>query len=104
MPTASRERLVTRRVTERLPGWDRPAGRPRVAVVFEVYADPLELRAVLADIERKNDDVIVNCGDLIAGQWPNEMVEQLATCGTPVVHMRGNGNRMVADAHDDLLR
>ena len=74
----------------------------RVAVLSDVHANPWALQAVLADVARAGVEVVVNCGDLVAGPWPDEVVDLLAGCAIPVVHVRGNGDRMVADAHDDL--
>ena len=74
----------------------------RVAVLSDVHANPWALQAVLADVAEAGVEVIVDCGDLVAGPWPDEAVALLAGCGTAVVHVRGNGDRMVADAHDDL--
>lgn len=72
----------------------------RLAVVSDVHANPWALRAVLGEIAREGVDVVVNCGDLVAGPWPGEVVDLLAGLAAPVVHVRGNGDRMVADAHD----
>lgn len=72
----------------------------RVAVLSDVHANPFALRAVLQDVRRAGADVIVNLGDLLAGPWPVETVEELFTGGFPVVSVRGNGDRMVADAYD----
>lgn len=72
----------------------------RVAVVSDVHANPFALRAVLQDVRRAGAGVIVNLGDLVAGPWPVETVEELFAAGLPVVSVRGNGDRMVADAYD----
>ena len=71
-----------------------------MAVLSDVHANPWALAAVLDDVARVGVDLVVNCGDLTAGPWPQRVVDQLAGFGLPVVHVRGNGDRMVADAHD----
>lgn len=73
-----------------------------MAVVSDIHGNPWALRAVLADIRRAGVDLLVNCGDLVAGPWPSEVVDELADCTVPVVSVRGNGDRMVADAFDGL--
>lgn len=39
----------------------------RVAVLSDVHANPWALRAVLAEVQSAGVDLIVNCGDLVAG-------------------------------------
>ncbi len=72
----------------------------RVAVVSDVHGNPWALRAVLDDIRAASVDLVVNCGDLLAGPWPTEVVDELLRCGVPVLSVRGNGDRMVSDAYD----
>lgn len=72
----------------------------RVAVLSDVHGNPWALRAALEDVRRVSVDLVVNCGDLVAGPWPTEVVEELLGCGLPVLSVRGNGDRMVADASD----
>lgn len=72
----------------------------RVAVLSDVHGNPWALRAVLEDVRRASVDLVVNCGDLIAGPWPTEVVDELFGCGVPVLSVRGNGDRMVADAFE----
>lgn len=72
----------------------------RVAVLSDVHANPWALRAVLAEVRAAGVDLVVDCGDLVAGPWPSAVVEELYGCGLPVLSVRGNGDRMVADAFD----
>lgn len=74
----------------------------RAAVLSDVHGNPWALHAVLEAVRQAGVDVIVNCGDLVAGPWPAEVVDELFACGLPVVSVRGNGDRMVADAFDGL--
>jgi len=69
-------------------------------VLSDVHGNPWALRAALEDVRRVSVDLVVNCGDLVAGPWPTEVVEELLGCGLPVLSVRGNGDRMVADASD----
>ena len=72
----------------------------RVAVVSDVHGNPWAMRAVLGEIRTADVDLVVNCGDLVAGPWPTEVLEELLGCGIPVLSVRGNGDRMVCDAYD----
>ncbi len=72
----------------------------RVAVLSDVHGNPWALRATLNDVRRAAVDLVVNCGDLVAGPWPTEVVDELLGYGLPVLSVRGNGDRMVADAFD----
>lgn len=72
----------------------------RVAVLSDVHGNPWALRAALDAVHRQGVDLIVNCGDLVAGPWPVEVVDELLGCGIPVTSVRGNGDRMIADAYD----
>ena len=74
----------------------------RVAVLSDVHGNPWALRAVLESVRLAGVDVVVNCGDLVAGAWPTEVVDELFACRFPVVSVRGNGDRMVADAFDGV--
>lgn len=76
------------------------ASNARVAVLSDVHANPWALRAVLAEVRTADVDLIVNCGDLVAGPWPNAVVDALYSVGVPVLSVRGNGDRLVADAYD----
>jgi predicted phosphodiesterase len=71
-----------------------------VAVLSDVHGNPWALRATLDDVRRRGVDLIVNCGDLVAGPWPVEVIDELFGFGLPVVSVRGNGDRTVADAYD----
>lgn len=72
----------------------------RVAMVSDVHGNPWAMRAVLDEIRTADVDLVVNCGDLVAGPWPTEVLEELLGCGIPVLSVRGNGDRMVCDAYD----
>ena len=72
----------------------------RVAVVSDIHGNPWALRAVLEEVRLEAVDLVVNCGDLTAGPWPVEVIDDLMGCGVPVLSVRGNGDRMVCDAYD----
>jgi predicted phosphodiesterase len=67
----------------------------RIAVLADIHGNILALRSVLADIQARHIDLIVNLGDSVSGPlWPRETFEQLQALGAPTV--RGNHDRQVA--------
>lgn len=72
----------------------------RVAVVADVHGNPWALRAVLSEVRRASVDLIVDCGDLLLGPCPAEAADELLGFGVPVLSIRGNTDRILADAFD----
>lgn len=67
----------------------------RIAVIADIHGNIPALEAVLADIERRGADLVVDLGDCVAGPlWPRETFERLQGLGFPTV--RGNHDRRVA--------
>lgn len=68
----------------------------RLAVIADIHGNLPALEAVLADLERRGADGIVNLGDCVSGPlWPRETMDLLDTLGLPTV--RGNHDRWVAE-------
>ncbi|MBV9567511.1 MAG: metallophosphoesterase family protein [Hyphomicrobiales bacterium] len=67
----------------------------RIAVIADIHGNLLALEAVLADLERRGADLIVDLGDCASGPlWPRETMERLAQLDALTV--RGNHDRQVA--------
>ncbi len=71
------------------------SGSARFAVIADPHANALALDAVLSDIARRKVDYIVSLGDNANGPIdPVRTVKLLR--GTPMIHVRGNGDRVTA--------
>jgi predicted phosphodiesterase len=66
----------------------------RIAVLSDIHGNILALDAVLADLARRDAQLVVNLGDCASGPlWPRETMERLAGLALPTV--RGNCDRAV---------
>jgi putative phosphoesterase len=66
----------------------------RLAAVSDIHGNLPALEAVLADIERRNVDLVVNLGDSLSGPlWPVETAERLMALGWPT--LAGNHERQL---------
>src|ERR1700739_653425 len=66
----------------------------RIAAVSDIHGNLFALEAVLADIERRGVDLIVNLGDIVSGPLlPRETAARLMALGLPTI--RGNHERQV---------
>ena len=72
----------------------------RVAVISDVHGNAPALEAVLAEIAALDVDLIVSCGDLLAGPLPVETAALLEPLGDRVRYVRGNADREVAHIYD----
>jgi predicted phosphodiesterase len=72
----------------------------RVAALFDIHGNLPALRAVLADVERAQVDVIVFGGDVAAGPLPAETLALLMDVGQPSRFVLGNTDREIVDAYD----
>ena len=74
----------------------------RIAVISDVHGNLPALEAVLADVDRRAPDLVVNLGDCVSGPlWPRETMALLAGRGCPTV--RGNHDRWVAESDVAVL-
>ena len=90
-------------------GWEDPAPRrygpvSRVAAVSDVHANVAALAAVLADIEAADVELIVSCGDLTWGSYPDETIAAMRGLGDRALFVRGNGERAVLEISDERRR
>src|ERR1700679_1249345 len=68
--------------------------RMKIAAVSDIHGNLFALDAVLADIERRGVDLIVNLGDILSGPLqPRETAERLMALELPTI--RGNHERQV---------
>jgi predicted phosphodiesterase len=68
----------------------------RFALVADIHGNVLALKAVLADLEHRRVNRIINLGDCVSGPlWPRETAELLMRLNWPTV--RGNHDRWVTD-------
>ena len=72
----------------------------RVAVISDVHGNAPALAAVLAEIATLDVDLIVSCGDLLAGPLPVETAALLEPLGDRVRYVRGNADREVVQVYD----
>lgn len=74
----------------------------RLAVISDIHGNLLALEAVLADIEERGADAIVNLGDCVTSPlWPRETFERLADLDLPTV--RGNHDRWIVEKTEAAL-
>ncbi|PTY04305.1 YfcE family phosphodiesterase [Opitutaceae bacterium EW11] len=66
----------------------------RIAAIADIHSNTLALEAVLEDISGQNADEIVHLGDAFNGPIDPRGVAEILQA-TPMVHVRGNGERMV---------
>ena len=76
---------------------------PRLAVISDIHGNVRALEAVLADIETRGADAIVNLGDCVTSPlWPRETVDVLESLS--LITVRGNHDRLLAEGRWDDLR
>lgn len=67
-----------------------------VAALYDIHGNLHALDAVLEELRELRPDVILVGGDVVAGPFPNEVLERLRELGEPVRFIRGNADREVA--------
>ena len=73
---------------------------PVVAALFDIHANLPALQATLDDVERAGADVVVIGGDVVFGPMPGATLDRLAELGGRARFVRGNTDRLVADAYE----
>jgi putative phosphoesterase len=72
----------------------------KIAAVSDIHGNLLALEAVLADIDKRGVDLIVNLGDILSGPLlPRETAERLMALDFPTIS--GNHERQVLDTVPD---
>ena len=72
----------------------------RVAALYDVHANPVALRAVLAELEQEPVDLIVVGGDAVPGPLPVPTIVLLRSLGDRAVFVRGNTDRWTVEEFD----
>jgi predicted phosphodiesterase len=80
----------------------RIIGGVRVAALYDIHANPVALRAVLAELECEHVDLIVVGGDAVPGPLPGITIEMLRSLRDRAVFVRGNTDRWTVEAFDAL--
>ena len=74
----------------------------RLAVISDIHGNLLALEAVLADIEQRGVDAVVNLGDCVTSPlWPRETFDRLGELDLPTV--RGNHDRWIVEMPEEKL-
>ena len=63
----------------------------RIAVISDVHGNAPALRAVLAEVEQSDADLVVSLGDVTWGVQPEETRILLESIDRPAVFVNGNG-------------
>jgi putative phosphoesterase len=74
----------------------------RVAALSDIHGNLPALAAVLADVRREGVDSVVIVGDTVAGPWPVEVFDLVATLDPAMV--RGNADRAVVERDERFGR
>ncbi len=74
----------------------------RIAALYDIHGNLPALNAVLAELEHIQPDLIVIGGDIVSGPMPRQTLERLDQLGNTVFAIRGNADREVVTAFDDL--
>lgn len=70
-----------------------------IAAISDIHSNVFALEAVLADIQRRNIDQIVNLGDILYGAIaPKATYELLMTYRESIITIRGNQDRQIYEA------
>jgi hypothetical protein len=75
----------------------------RVAAPYDIHANPVALRAVLAELEQEPVDLIVVGGGAVPGPLPVDTIELLRSLGDRAVFVRGNTDRWTFEEFDALV-
>jgi 3',5'-cyclic AMP phosphodiesterase CpdA len=68
--------------------------------LYDIHANPIALRAVLAELEREHVDLIVVGGDAVPGPLPAITIELLRSLDDRAVFVRGNTDRWTVEGFD----
>jgi putative phosphoesterase len=74
----------------------------KIAALYDIHGNLPALNAVVEELEEVQPDLIVVGGDVIPGPMPQQTLARLIQAGDRVRFIRGNGDREVVAAFDDL--
>ena len=74
----------------------------RIAALYDIHGNLPALNAVLTELEDVQPDLIVLGGDIVSGPMPKQTLERLDELGNTVFAIRGNADREVVTAFDEL--
>ena len=74
----------------------------RIAALYDIHGNLPALDAVLEELEDVQPDLIVLGGDIVSGPMPKQTLERISQLGNSVHALRGNADREVVAAFDDL--
>jgi len=73
----------------------------KVLALYDIHGNVEALDAVLADPRAAQPDLVIVGGDAVPGPFASATLARLGALRVPVRHVRGNGEREVAQALDD---
>ncbi|MBC8504778.1 MAG: metallophosphoesterase family protein [Anaerolineales bacterium] len=74
----------------------------KIAILSDIHGNLAALEQVVADIQRRGVDLVVNLGDLISGPlWPKETLDYLRT--QDWIQIRGNHERQILTQNPEQL-
>ena len=76
----------------------------RIAALADIHGNIHALNAVLEEIEHDQPDMVVVCGDVATGPFPNDTLDRLMKLGERVIFIRGNADRELVTAYDSRLQ
>jgi len=67
----------------------------KIAAIYDIHANPMALKAVLAEIENNDADLIIVGGDVVSGPMPLETLRLLQNVTIPIKYILGNAESEV---------
>ena len=74
----------------------------KIAALYDIHGSLPALNAILKELEDVRPDLIVIGGDIVSGPMPGQTLERLRQFGSQIQALRGNADREVVTAFDDL--
>jgi putative phosphoesterase len=74
----------------------------KIVALYDIHGNLPALDAVLQEAEQEHPDLILVGGDIVPGPMPRATLERLQALGDNMLYIRGNCEREVVAAFDDL--
>jgi putative phosphoesterase len=74
----------------------------KMVALYDIHGNLPALDAVLQEVEQEHPDLILVGGDIVPGPMPRAALERLLVLGDTIRYIRGNCEREVVAACDDL--